>query len=161
MARLAWAPMWLTTFVYAFAIAFLAARPVQEGLRTLAAAAASLLAYLVLMLGVVLVVHPSGPHAALIYAVSMAASTLAATSIAGMIMPARRRGTGMLACIGLGLAYPTYLAYSSDSTAPVQVMLSLYLAGTAIGGLAALMRAGGYSVLTARPFLLGDQRLPS
>lgn len=161
MTRLAWTPVWLVTFVYAFAVTLLAARPVQEGLRSMAAGAAALLAYLVVMLGVVLVFQPGGSHAALIYAVSMALSTMAATSIAGMVLPRRYRDRGMVACVALGLAYPMYLAYTSDSTDPVQVMLSLYLAGTAIGGLVALVRAGGFGLLSARTLLLGEHRLAS
>lgn len=161
MTRLAWTPVWLVTFLYAFVVALLAARPVQDGLRSLAAAAAALLFYLVVMLGVVTVVQPDGSHAALIYAVSMALSTMTATSIAGLLLPAHFRDRGMLACVTLGLAYPLYLAHISDATAPVQVMLSLYLAGTAIGGLVAVARAGGFGQLTARALLLDDNRLAS
>ncbi len=161
MARLAWSPVWLVTFVYAFTVAVLAARPVQDGLRSLAAAVGALLAYVVVMLGVVLLVRPGGDNAALIYAASMAVSMMVATSIAAIVLPARLRDCGMVACVAFGLAYPTYLAYSSDSAAPVQVMLSLYLSGTAIGGLVAVVRAGGLGTLAARALLLGPQRYAS
>lgn len=150
MTRLAWTPVWVATFLYALVVAILAARPVQAGLRGIAAAAAALLAYIVVMLGVVLVFRPDGGHAALIYAFSMAISTMTATSIAGIVLPSRAREHGMLACVAIGLGYPTYLAFTSDASAPVQVMLSLYLSGTAIGGLVAIMRVGGFGLASGR-----------
>ena len=141
MVRVAWAPVWLATFIYSYAVTTLAARPVAVTFRAIGALAAACLAYVLVMSAVILVFKPSGSHAATIYAVGMAVSTMVGTSIAGLVMPARWRDHGMIACVAAGLAYPVYLTCASDSAAPVRLMLSLYLAGTMIGGFAAVVRA--------------------
>lgn len=152
MVRVTWAPVWLATFIYSYAVTTLAARPVADTLRAMGAMAAACLAYVLVMSAVILVFKPSGSHAATIYAIGMAVSTMVGTSIAGLVMPTRLRDHGMIACVALGLAYPVYVACTSDSAAPVRLMLSLYLAGTMIGGFAAVLRAnwGGRNLADLR-----------
>lgn len=141
MNRLAWAPVWLATFAYAGAIVMMAAKPVRLGARGVGGICAGVLAYMVLMLGLVLVVKPSGGQAAAIYAAGMAVATMLAMQVAGRVVPRAMRGAAMVICFALGLIYPAIVAATATATAPVQSMLSLYLAATALGGCVTLLMA--------------------
>ncbi len=134
MSRLALAPVWLMIFAYVHAMRMLTSRPVATTARTAMALAVALAAYLLVMLPAIHTVPPQAGHAATAYACAMAVATLAATSIAGLVLPRRAREIGMALCAGLAIAYPALVALSAEPGTPVRLMQSLYLSASALGG---------------------------
>ena len=148
MARLTLVSIVVASFLQSQVATLCASPRLNDGARALGAISAACLAYVVLMLVSILVAQPNPDHAAMVIAVGMAGSTMIATLIASRVLPRRFRDHGMLACVMLGLAYPICVAAGSEPTEPVQMMLSLYLSGTALGGVCGLVRAG-WGPLTA------------
>jgi hypothetical protein len=137
---LALAPIWLAIFAYVHVTRIATARRLAMAGRVALAGTAGLAAWLAVLLPVALAVPPDASHAALAYAAALALAALAATGIAGRILPRPARDAGMALCAGLAMAYPAILAMTSAPTAPVQRMQLLYFAASALGGAAAILR---------------------
>ncbi len=133
MSRLALAPVWLLIFAYIHAMRALTSRLLAAIARSALALAVALAAYLLVMLPAIHAIPPAAGHAAMAYACAMAVATLAATSIAGLVLPRHAREIGMALCAGLAIAYPAMVAMAAEPEAPVRVMQSLYLAASALG----------------------------
>lgn len=138
MPRIANAPFWFASLVYAYAVYALSTLFVTTALRCVAAIVVAGAAYVLLLLPITLAWQPDSHHAATVYAFGMALATMGGTGVANLIFPRHTRQIGMLACVGLSMAFPVLLAVLSGPEAPVRAMQWLYVAATIAGGCAAV-----------------------
>lgn len=138
MSRVADAPVWVGSFVYAYAANGVGRPSVKGWLRCLAGLIAASATYVGLLM-VVIILAPDASHAAMAYACGITLATMAGAWVGSLIFPARLRQIGMLLCIALGMVFPVWIAATSEPTAPVRSMQYLYLIATTLGGVTALL----------------------
>jgi hypothetical protein len=152
MSRVTSVPVWVGTFVYAYAANALSRPSVKGVLRCLAGLIVASATYVLVLLPVVLFIAPEAGRAAITYACGIALATMLGTWACSLVVLPGHRTIGMLLCIGLGMAFPVIVAALSEPTAPVRSMQYLYLIATALGGITALM-AWSHRATPAAPSL--------
>jgi hypothetical protein len=133
--------VWLGILIYAYGVFVLRSRWASTAGRWAAGLVMAFAVFMLMMLPLMHAWRPTQGYAGQVYACGMVFATLAASSVASMIFPIGQRLPGMLACIGLTMAYPAIVAGVSDPTAPVKALAYLYIAAVAGGGGIALMTA--------------------